>query len=181
MHQEIEPCLELFLVFQESGSLSVDRTNTSDVSAVLKTQMCDNTWLFCRALMGASTQTVPAWAGWVTLTGGSEDEVPKLSRVDYLSPIINPITENIGSTTVRHILKVSQQASIRGWPRIYISALTLQWQRRPVPWSGNSTCQVFDDVIVRMGGFHTGQKHTYPPPWKSNGYICTGNVLNSAN
>ena len=83
VHQEIEPCLELFLVFQEAGPLSVDRTNTSDVSAVLKAQMCDNTWLFCRALMGASTQTVPAWAGWVTLTGGSEDEVPKLSRVDF--------------------------------------------------------------------------------------------------
>ena len=38
--------------------------------------------------MGASTQTVPVWAGWGTLTGGSEDEVPKLSRVDYMSPII---------------------------------------------------------------------------------------------
>ena len=94
VHQEIEPCLELFLVFQEVGQLAVDRTNASDASAVLKAQMCDNTWLFCRALMGASTQTVPAWAGWVTLTGGSEDEVPKLSRVDYMSPIINPITEN---------------------------------------------------------------------------------------
>ena len=137
VHQEIEPCLELFLVFQEAGPLSVDRTNTSNVSAVLKTQLCDNTWLFCRALMGASTQTVPAWAGWVTLTGGSEDEVPKLSRVDYLSPIINPITENTGSTTVRHILKVSQQASIRGWPRIYIcfdlavakKAYALVWQQ----------------------------------------------------
>ena len=56
VHQEIE----LFLVFQEAGPLAVDRTNTSDVSAVLKAQMCDNTWLFCRALMGASTQTVPA-------------------------------------------------------------------------------------------------------------------------
>ena len=47
---------------------------------------------------------------------------------------------------------------------IYISALTLQWQRRAMPWSGNSTCQVFDDVIVRMGGFHTGQKHTTHHP-----------------
>ena len=56
--------------------------------------------------MAASTQTVPAWAGWVTLTGGSEDETPKLSRVDYMSPIINPITEN-SPTTVQHILKVS--------------------------------------------------------------------------
>ena len=45
--------LELFLVFQEAGPLAVDRTNVSDVSAVLKAQMCD-TWLFCRALMGAS-------------------------------------------------------------------------------------------------------------------------------
>ena len=115
--------------------------------------------------MGASTQTVPAWAGWVTLTGGSEDEVPKLSRFDYLSPIIDPITESIGSTTVRHILKVSQQASVRGWPRIcmYI-CFDLQWQRRAMPWSGNSTCQVFDDVIVRMAGFHTGQKHSTHHP-----------------
>ena len=69
--------------------------------------------------MAASTQTVPAWAGWVTLTGGSEDETPKLSRVHYMSPIINPITEN-STTTVQHILKVSQQASIKGWPRIHI-------------------------------------------------------------
>ena len=69
--------------------------------------------------MAASTQTVPAWAGWVTLTGGSEDETPKLSRVDYMSPTINPITEN-SHTTVQHILKVSQQASIKGWPRIHI-------------------------------------------------------------
>ena len=68
--------------------------------------------------MAASTQTVPAWAGWVTLTGGSEDETPKLS-LDYMSPIINPITEN-SHTTVQHILKVSQQASIKGWPIIHI-------------------------------------------------------------
>ena len=36
VHQEIEPCLELFLVFQEAGPLAVDWTNASDVSAVLK-------------------------------------------------------------------------------------------------------------------------------------------------
>ena len=36
VHQEIEPCLELFLVFQEAWPLAVDRTNASDVSAVLK-------------------------------------------------------------------------------------------------------------------------------------------------
>ena len=76
VHQEFEPCLELYLVFQEAGLLAIDRTNASDVSAVLKAQMCDNTWLFCRALMGASTQTVPAWVGWVTLTGGSEEKYP---------------------------------------------------------------------------------------------------------
>ena len=136
VHQEVEPCLELFLVFQEAGPLAVDWTHASDVSAVLKAYMCDNTWLFCRALMAASTQTVPAWAGWVTLTGGSADETPKLSRVDYMSPIINPITEN-SATTVQHILKVSQQASIKGWPRIHIcfdlavakKVHTLVWQQ----------------------------------------------------
>ena len=36
VHQEIEPCLELFLVFQEAGPLADDSTNASDVSAVLK-------------------------------------------------------------------------------------------------------------------------------------------------
>ena len=77
--KENEPCLELCLVFQEAGQLAVDRINASDVSAVLKAQMCDNMWLLGRALVGASTQTVPAWAGWVTLIGGSEDEVPKPS------------------------------------------------------------------------------------------------------
>ena len=117
--RKLSPVLSSSLSFRNQGRYQLTG-QISDVSAVLKAQMCDNTWFFCRALMGASTQTVPAWAGWVTRTGGSEDEVPKLSRVDYLSPIINPITENISSTTVRHILKVSQQASIRGWPRIYI-------------------------------------------------------------
>ena len=36
VHQEIEPCLEPFLVFQEAGPLADDWTNASDVSAVLK-------------------------------------------------------------------------------------------------------------------------------------------------
>ena len=36
VHQEIEPCLELLIVFQEAGLLAVDWTNASDVSAVLK-------------------------------------------------------------------------------------------------------------------------------------------------
>ena len=36
VHQEIEPCLELFLVFQEAGPLADDWRNASDVSAVLK-------------------------------------------------------------------------------------------------------------------------------------------------
>ena len=36
VHQEIEPCLKLFHVFQEAGPLAVDWTNASDVSAVLK-------------------------------------------------------------------------------------------------------------------------------------------------
>ena len=89
-------------------------------------------------------------AGWVTLTGGSEDEVPKLSRVDYMSPIINPITEN---ATEQHILKVSQQATREAGQEYMIvcfdlavakKAYALVWQQP----------QIFADVIVKVGGFH---------------------------
>jgi len=52
--------------------------------------------------MGTSTQTVPAWAEWLTFTGESKDEIPKLSRVDYMPPIINPVTEK---AIMQHILK----------------------------------------------------------------------------
>ena len=138
VHQEIEPC-QLWLVLQETGQLAVDRTNASDVSAVLKAQMCDNNWLFCRALMGASAQTVPAWAGWVTLTRGSEDEVPKLSRVDYMSPIINPITENrpYYSTTYSDGVSASINQRLAKHTYIHIcfdlavakKAYTLVWQQ----------------------------------------------------
>ena len=70
--------------------------------------------------MGASTQTVPAWAGWVTLTGGSEDEVPKLSRVDYMSPIINPITENRPYYSTTYSEGVSASINQRLATNIYI-------------------------------------------------------------
>ena len=118
--RKLSPVLSSSLSFRNQGRYQLTG-QISDVSAVLKAQMCDNTWLFCRALMGASTQTVPAWAGWVTLTGGSEDEVPKLSRVDYMSPIINPITENrpYYSTTYSEGVSAKHQSEV-GQEYIYI-------------------------------------------------------------
>ena len=147
VHPEIEPC---FLQDKAEPVLVVDRTDASCVSAVSKAQMCDITWLFCRALKAASTQTVPAWAGWVILTGGSEDEVPKLSRIDYMPPLINPITEN---ATVQHILKVSQQASREVNQEYTIVCFDLAMAKKAYALVWQQP-KVFADVIVRMGGFH---------------------------
>ena len=123
---------------------------TVDVSAVSKAQMCDLTWLFCRALMGTSTQTVPAWAGWITLTGGSENKAAKLSQIDYMPPIINPITEN---ATVQHILKVSQQASREVVQQYTIVCFDVAVTKKAYSLVLQQP-QMFADVIVRMGGFH---------------------------
>ena len=76
--------------------------------------------------------------------------MPELSRVDYMPPIINPITEN---ATVQHILKVSQNASREVGQQYTIvcfdlavakKAYALVWQQP----------RAYADVIVRMGGFH---------------------------
>ena len=144
VHQEIEPCLELFLVFQEAGQMHL---------------MCQQYWKpICVTIPGSSAQpcdggihTNSPCMGWMGNTGGSEDEVPKLSRVDYMSPIISPITENrpYYSTTCSEDVSASMNQKLA-------KNTYLLW-----PYSGKeglcpglATAQVFADVIVRIGGFH---------------------------
>ena len=53
-------------------------------------------------------QTVPSWAGWVSQTAQSSDEVR--SRVEYMAPTNYSINE---TATVQHIIEQSQAASLQ--------------------------------------------------------------------
>ena len=63
-----------------------------DVNDVAKTS--DTLWLLSRALSKESIQTVPNWAGWVTLTGREKEFGDVQSKVEYMPPINAPVTEN---------------------------------------------------------------------------------------
>ena len=93
-------------------------------------------------------QTVPSWAGWVSQTAQSSDEV--CSRVEYMAPINFSINEN---ATVQHIIEQSQAASLQVGQQYCIvtfdlavakKAYSLVWQQPD-----------FKNVIVRLGVFHT--------------------------
>ena len=56
-------------------------------------------------------QNVPSWTGWLSATSKilrDMDREPQCSKVNYMAPILFPITEN---ATVQHVLEVSQKAT----------------------------------------------------------------------
>ena len=66
-------------------------------------------WFICRN-SGASfeVQTVPSWAGWVSETAQTKDEL--CSQVEYMAPVNFSINDN---ATVQHIIELSQAASVQ--------------------------------------------------------------------
>lgn len=109
-------------------------------------------WVLSRASSQNGQQKVPPWAGWLGIPYRRQQrrkEDPQQSIVDYMAPVFFPITE---STTVQHLLVLSQEASREVGQEYTIvtfdlavakKAYSLVWQQ-----------PLFDDTIMRMGGFH---------------------------
>ena len=67
--------------------------------------------MLCRKESSKTEQSVPSWAGWLSATSKilhDMDRELQCSTVDYMAPILFPITEN---ATVQHVLELSQKAT----------------------------------------------------------------------
>ena len=146
--QEIEPC---FVNTKTEPSLVVSISDAPQTDTETWAQWSDTVWVFCRALLQNATQMVPGWAGWVTMTAKSKDDKDVLSTVDYMAPVNAPVTEN---ATVQHLLKLSQAASREvGQHYTFVTFdLAVAKKAYALVWQNN---RLFEDVIVRMGVFHT--------------------------
>lgn len=114
-------------------------------------EFSDSLWLLSRFISQGSNQTVPSWAGWVSLTGNVEEEVDVKSKVDYMPPVNAPITEN---ATVQHIIRVSQAASREINQEYTIVTFDLAVAKKAYAIVWQDSCS-FRDVIIRLGVFHT--------------------------
>ena len=94
-------------------------------------------------------QTVPSWAGWLSLTSSVLKQ--NQSVVDYMSPINFSINEN---TTVCHVLDISQEASENVGQEFTIVTFDLAVAKKAysLVWQNQER---YKNVIVRMGVFHT--------------------------
>lgn len=130
-------------------SLSLVKFSQEDVNKVA--EVSDSLWLLSRALSQGSCQTVPSWAGWVSLKGSWEEEVEVQSKEDYMPPVNAPITEN---ATVQHIIRLSQAASREVNQKYTIVTFDLAVAKKAYAIVWQDSC-AFRDVIGRLGIFHT--------------------------
>ena len=135
---DLEPC---FIKPKVGPNFDIERTKP-------KIDFSDTERLSRNTGSSFERQTVPSWAGWLSQTAQSSDEV--CSRVEYMAPIIFSINEN---ATVQHNIEQSQAASLQVGQQYCIvtfdlavakKAYSLVWQQPD-----------FKNVIVRMGVFHT--------------------------
>ena len=93
-----------------------------------KVELDNFIWFICRN-SGASfeIQTVPSWAGWVSWTAQTKDEL--CSQVEYMAPINFSINDNV---TVQHIIIITS-SKCTSWPAILHSYI----------WFGSSEKSIF--------------------------------------
>ena len=86
----------MYLVLCEAEPhLTISKTEVTNTQAMANAESAGMLWVCSRVVNSKSDtkQTVPAWAGWVSLTGNSEGENQQLSTVDYMAPVNEPVTE----------------------------------------------------------------------------------------
>ncbi|KAK3107392.1 hypothetical protein FSP39_013623 [Pinctada imbricata] len=143
--QPLEPC---FVNQKVEPVITIKKKlPTGNFSNVLK---YDNfVWLYTRSLNEPNEcQQVPSLFGWWSKTCNCEQNE---STVEYMPPIFHPITEN---ATVHKILEISQNSSniLNQEHTIVTFDLAVAKKAYSIVWQNQKK---FENVIVRMGVFHT--------------------------
>ena len=89
--------------------LHVTKTSISKPDALCNAAKSDLLWILSRRKF-RDEQQIPGWSGFVSLTGHKTEEknLPQKSVMDYLHPVLHPVTEK---STVQHILEISMAAT----------------------------------------------------------------------
>ena len=143
---EIEPC---FAKSKAEPCLTPSVSETSSKESA-NARQSDILWVCSRALHKDGPQTVPPWAGWVSVTSGDQHNIP-LTTVEYMPPVFTPITDN---DTVQHILKLSKKVSEEVGQHYTIVTFDLAAAKKAyaIVWQNEKE---FGDMIIRLGVFHT--------------------------
>ena len=142
---ELEPC---FAKSKCEPNLAIMSTEAPSIEAGVMSS--DMLWICSRAVATHSAQTQPSWAGWVSLTASKTEDSSQESTVEYMPPVFAPITE---SSTVQHILRISQEASKQVGQQYTIVTFDLAVAKKAyaIVWQNP---QEFGNIIIRMGAFH---------------------------
>lgn len=146
--KELPPC---FVKGKKEPNLTVECVSVKVPHSLENSKKSDLAWVAAR-LSRSDNQSVPGWAGWVSLTGKPEYETASAkTTVDYMVPIHKPITENI---TVQQILRICQKASqdVNQEVTIITFDLAVVMKAYSIMWQNP---EEFGDVLVRIGVFHT--------------------------
>lgn len=147
--QIIEPCyvkpkIEPALTVSITSADSLENTK-----AVNDAMIQDFLWVFCRYDKSVVMQIIPSWAGWVSSTSSYPDDC-KQSSVDYMQPVMAPITEN---ATVQYLLDISQKATqeVGQTYTIFTGDLAVAKKAYEITWQYPIK---YNNTIIRMGIFH---------------------------
>ena len=146
--QNIEPC---YAKDKVEPNITVSKTEEDYTLDETRAQSSDTLWCLCRSgVLRHAAQVVTPRAGWVSLTATSKNSSVLQSAVDYMAPVLAPVTEN---ATVQHILKLSQQAlrEVHQQCTAVTFDLAVAKKAHSLLWKSP---EEFSDVIVRMGSFH---------------------------
>ena len=149
--QAVQPCFSKKHVEPSStGAVSVPSVDTSPLEQPVFN--FEGLWLICRKLFPA-TLAVPEWSGWISLL--SPQPMPMQSKIGYLTPILEPITEYF---TVAECLTMSIKVSSE--LRQSFTFVTMDLAAARIAYD-----IIFDDVvkqqsdmsrvIIHIGAFHT--------------------------
>ena len=147
---EREPC---FAKAKAESSFNV-RKATPENCDFDDAKLSDFLWILARKQLPQVNQSVPSWAGWLSVTSDKQvlsEYEPGDSIVAYMPPVLFPITEN---ATVQHVLELSKKATQSVGQEYTIVTFDLGVAQKAfnIVWQNHVK---FGKVIVRTGVFHT--------------------------
>ena len=148
--EDIQPC---FAKAKAEPKLNVSRVQPEPCDSMYF-NFSDFMWMLCRKESSETEQNIPSWAGWLSATSQPTDQSgkePRCSIVDYMAPVLQPVTEN---ATVQHILEVSKKATENVGQDFTIVTFDLGVAKKAfnIVWQNHIR---FGNVIIRIGVFHT--------------------------
>ena len=151
MKSIIEPALpDCYLGKRKSPQIQITTKVIEGGREVLENQMRKNLLYIIVRMQSVkrnSRQTIPAWGGYVSVTG---DVPEKLTTIEYYPVIPHPITD---IRTVQECLRCSEEASKEVGQKYVITTFDLGvcMMAYPLVWSNSKR---YEDHIIMIGTFH---------------------------